>query len=124
MKRINIDNANVDSLIIDEAVTAILKGGIVAMPTETVYGLAVDPDNESSLKKLYEVKQRPDNFPLSLAFANKEVALGEYFSVLPPFGYRLAEKFWPGPLTIIYFDKAENKIGVRIPSDPVANRIL
>lgn len=124
MKRVNIDNTNVDSLIIDEAVSMILKGGIVAMPTETVYGLAIDPSKEETLKRLYEIKQRPNDLPLSFALASKESALNEYFSILPPFGYRLLEKFWPGPLTIIYFDKAENKIGVRVPSDAVANRIL
>lgn len=124
MKRISIDHANVDSLIIDEAVSAILKGGIVAIPTETVYGLAVDPAKEESLKKLYEIKQRPKDLPLSLALADKNVAVSEHFSVLPPFGYRLIEKFWPGPLTILYFDKTENKIGLRVPSDPVANQIL
>ncbi len=124
MKRINIDNANVDSLMIDEAASAILKGGIVAMPTETVYGLAVDPDKKESLKRLYELKQRPKEMPLSLALADKRAAVNSHFSVLPPFGYRLIEKFWPGPLTIIYFDKAENTIGVRVPSDPVANKIL
>lgn len=124
MKRITINNTNVDSLVIDEAVSAILKGGIVAIPTETVYGLAVDPAKEDSLKRLYEIKQRPGDMPLSLALSDKEKALSEYFSVLPPFGYRLVEKFWPGPLTIIYFDKSEKKVGIRIPSDPVANRIL
>jgi len=124
VKRVNIDNANVDSLIIDEAVSVILKGGIVAIPTETVYGLAIDPSKEETLKRLYEIKQRSNDLPLSFALASKESALNEYFSILPPFGYRLLEKFWPGPLTIIYFDKAENKIGVRVPSDAVANRIL
>jgi len=124
VKRINIDNTNIDSLIIDEAVNLILKGGIVAMPTETVYGLAVDSANEESLKKLYEMKQRPKDLPVSLALADKNNVTNEYFSVLPPFGYRLIEKFWPGPLTIIYFDKKENKIGMRVPSDAIANRIL
>jgi len=124
VKRINIDTANIDSLMIDEAVSLILKGGIVAIPTETVYGLVVDPANEESLKRLYEIKQRPKGLPLSLALADKNSVINEYFSVLPPFGYRLIEKFWPGPLTIIYFDKTENKIGVRVPSDSVANRIL
>jgi len=124
VKRVNIDQANIDSSVIKEAVDLILKGGIVAVPTETVYGLALDPAKEESLKRLYEIKQRAEDLPLSIALADKSNATSKHFSVLPPFGHRLIEKFWPGPLTIIYFDKAENKIGIRVPSDPVVSQIL
>lgn len=124
MKKISVTQGNISSSIVKEVVEAILKGGIVALPTETVYGLAVDPSLKEALARLYEVKQRPQGLPLTIALANSNTAMVEYFSILPPFGYRMIEKFWPGPLTIVYFDKNDNKIGIRIPSDPIAKEIL
>lgn len=124
MRIINVSHGRIDNSIVNEVTDAILKGGIVALPTETVYGLAVDPSLEESLLRLYAIKQRPANLPLSIAVADASTAVNEYFAVLLPFGYRLIEQFWPGPLTVIYFDKSENKIGIRVPSDPIAREIL
>lgn len=124
MKKLFIDRKNIDAGLIKDAVEMILGGAIAAIPTETVYGLAVNPDNEKSLGRLYEVKQRSKDMPISIALADKNKAISEYFAILPPFGYRLIEQFWPGPLTIIYFNKNEEKIGIRVPSDEVTRELL
>ena len=124
MKKLLIDRNNIDAGVIKDAVDMISGGAIAAIPTETVYGLAVNLDNAKSLSRLYELKQRSKDMPLAIALADKEKAISEHFAILPPFGYRLIEKFWPGPLTIIYFNKMEEKIGVRVPSDEIARKVL
>ncbi len=124
MKKLLIDRRNIDDKAIKDAADMIAGGAIAAIPTETVYGLAVNPENKQSLSRLYEVKQRSKDMPLSLALADKEKALSDHFSTLPPFGYRLIEQFWPGPLTIVYFDKSEKRIGIRVPSDEIARGVV
>ena len=124
MKKLLIDRKNIDTNVIKDAADMILGGAIAAIPTETVYGLAVNPDNKQSLVRLYEMKQRSKDIPLSIALADKNKAITEHFTILPPFGYRLIEQFWPGPLTIVYFDKNDEKIGIRVPSDEIARGLL
>lgn len=123
-KLISINPVNIDQALVDEAVRVISKGGIVALPTETVYGLSARYDMEKSVNKLYEIKKRPKNKPFSLAVASIEKAIKSYFEIMPPFAYRLIEKFWPGPLTIIYYGTSGKKVGIRIPSHKVAEEIL
>ncbi|MFA5271999.1 MAG: L-threonylcarbamoyladenylate synthase [Candidatus Omnitrophota bacterium] len=124
MKKLLIDRKNIDAGVIKDAADMILGGAIAAIPTETVYGLAVNLENKESLVRLYEVKQRSKDMPISIALADKNKAISEYFTVLPPFGYRLIEQFWPGPLTIVYFNKDDEKIGIRVPSDEIARGVL
>ena len=121
MRKITVDTKTIDYSLIKEAADVILKGGVVALPTETVYGLAARTDLAD---KLYELKQRPRDKAFSYALGSIEKALTKYFSPLPPFGYRLVEKYWPGPLTIIYYDNNGEKIGIRVPSHLVAREIL
>ena len=75
-------------------------GGLVAVPTETVYGLAGNGLNEAAVEKIYEVKGRPARKPLSLMVPGPE-ALDMYGEDVPPGAYILAERFWPGPVTIV-----------------------
>lgn len=96
----------------------------MALPTETVYGLAGCSDNKSAVEKLYKVKGRPKAKEFTYALADKEKVKEYYFSTLAPFGYRLMEKFWPGPLTVIYYSPQAKKVGIRIPSHPVAYKVL
>ena len=107
-----------------KAAKIISRGGIVAFPTETVYGLAARADKKRPPDKLYSLKQRPQNKPFSVAFADPELAVNKCFCQLIPFGYKLIEKFWPGPLTIVYYQNQEEKIGVRIPSNTIALQVL
>lgn len=83
------------------------NGGLVALPTETVYGLAGNGLDPAAVEKIYEVKGRPEQKPLSLMVPGKE-AIAEYCEDIPPGAYVLAERFWPGPLTIVL--KAKNHI--------------
>ncbi len=82
----------------------ISRGGLVAVPTETVYGLAGNGLNEDAVKEIYSVKGRPEVKALSLMVPGKE-AMEEYCEDVPKAAYALAEKFWPGPLTIILKSK-------------------
>ncbi|MCX7984722.1 MAG: L-threonylcarbamoyladenylate synthase [Bacteroidetes bacterium] len=83
-----------------DALVILRGGGIIAFPTETVYGLGADALNTSAVKRVYEVKGRPSNNPLIVHIAS--ISDGVIFSKnLPPVAYKLAEYFWPGPLTLI-----------------------
>lgn len=85
---------------ISAAAALIRAGGLVAVPTETVYGLAADGLNEAAVRKIYEVKGRPAVKPLSLMVPDKS-ALKLYCEDVPRAAEYLAERFWPGPLTIV-----------------------
>lgn len=85
---------------IDEAAGIIRAGGLVAVPTETVYGLAGNGLDEAAVEKIYEVKGRPAVKPLSLMVAD-ESAFAKYGRDVPRSAYTLAAAFWPGPLTIV-----------------------
>lgn len=85
---------------IQRAAAILASGGLVAVPTETVYGLAGNGLDEAAVEKIYEVKGRPETKPLSLMVPGKE-AIAAYCEDVPPGAYVLAERFWPGPLTIV-----------------------
>ncbi|MBP7088529.1 MAG: threonylcarbamoyl-AMP synthase [Candidatus Omnitrophica bacterium] len=123
MKRILVDTSNIDQELIKIAAQTILQGGIVAIPTETVYGLAGLARQEIA-DKLYTMKQRAKDKPFSIALGDVNKAISNYFEVMPPFSYRLVEKFWPGPLTIVYYNRQGESIGIRVPAHAVANEIL
>ena len=83
----------------DDVVAAILRGGVIAIPTETVYGLACDPVNAGAVERIYEIKHRPADLELTLLAADAEDFVG--LVEMPPEAARLARRFWPGPLSII-----------------------
>jgi tRNA threonylcarbamoyl adenosine modification protein (Sua5/YciO/YrdC/YwlC family) len=124
MKRITIDPGDIDAAFIREIRDQILQGKIVALPTETVYGLAVRADKKEAVQRLYEIKERPPDKPFTLTVGSIHEAYSLYFSILPPFGYRLMERFWPGPLTLIYYSPEDEKVGVRVPAHRVAQEVL
>ncbi|MCF7887424.1 MAG: threonylcarbamoyl-AMP synthase [Candidatus Omnitrophica bacterium] len=124
MRRITIDAKKIGKLDIKRAANMLSQGKIVAMPTETVYGLAVRADRKNGVEKLYSLKERPLDKPFSIALADPDKATNQYFLTLNPFGHRLIENFWPGPLTIVYYKNPEGKVGIRIPSNFIANNIL
>ncbi len=105
-----------------EAVDAILRGTVVAYPTDTLYGLAVDPRQEEAVAQLRRVKARVQGGGLTLIAASLsqvEAALGP----LPPLGRRLADTFWPGPLTIIFEPAVSLATGIQAPDGSVAVRV-
>ena len=117
---------------IDQAVTLLKQGGLVAMPTETVYGLGADAKNPEALAKIFQVKQRPANHPL-IVHLSDSAQVGEWASTVSPVAQCLADAFWPGPLTLI-LPKAgsvsdlvtggQASVGLRIPSHPIAQALL
>jgi L-threonylcarbamoyladenylate synthase len=104
---------------LQEAAEALRKGEIVAFPTETVYGLGVNAEDEKAVKNLYAVKQRPQE----KEFARMIADLGEIKGLLerlePPV-HSLIKRFWPGPLTIVFSGYDDKDIGIRFPDHKVA----
>lgn len=84
----------------DEAAKIIKNGGLVAVPTETVYGLCANGLDENAVKKIFEVKGRDEKKPLALMISGAE-NIAKYASEIPEAVHVLVEKFWPGPLTIV-----------------------
>ncbi len=123
-EKVYIDPENIDFSLIRKAADLIKQGGIVAVPTETVYGLAVNLKMQASVNRLFELKKRPQekNFTLHIP---DESDVDFYLEVLPPYGYRLIEKFWPGPLTVIFYSKIiPGTLGARVPNHKVCREIL
>ena len=117
---------------IDRAVAILRRGGLVAFPTETVYGLGADARNPAALAKLYAAKGRPASHPVIVHLADAS-QLAQWARELPPAAEKLAAKFWPGPLTLILRRAAgvsdavtggQDTVGLRIPSHPVAHALL
>lgn len=113
-------------------VEIIKNGGIVIFPTETVYGIGVNGLNEKAVKRLYEVKQRPLSQPTSLLVSNVEM-IDKIAKDITELEYRLMEKFFPGPLTIILKKKeivpniitsGLDAVGIRMPSGEIARKLV
>lgn len=131
-KWIEISKEHIDKEVLKEAGDIIKKGGLVAFPTETVYGLGGDALNPRSSQKIYEAKGRPSDNPLIVHIARLE-DLPQIVSYIPESAKVLAEHFWPGPLTMI-FQKSDivphettgglETVAVRFPSDVVAQEFI
>ncbi len=112
---------------------AVLRGGgLVAFPTETVYGLGADASNRKAVARIFAAKGRPCDHPLIVHLAETG-ALERWARDIPPVAWRLAERFWPGPLTLILkrapgvadeVTGGQDTIGVRVPGHPVALALL
>ena len=98
-KIIKLDAENPSSELISSAAKIIKKGGLVAFPTETVYGLGADATDENAAKKIYAAKGRPSDNPLIIHIARPEDA--EKYAYTNELYYKLADAFMPGPLTVI-----------------------
>ena len=115
-----------------EAAQILRDGGLVAFPTETVYGLGANALDEAAAKKIYAAKGRPSDNPL-IAHISCLEELKPLVAYIPEAGRKLAEAYWPGPLTMV-FPKSDivpygttgglDTVAVRMPSDPVANRLI
>ena len=123
---------NIDYAKLKEPAEIIRSGGIVIFPTETVYGIGVNGLDEKAIKKLYEVKQRPLNKPISLLVSNMDM-IKKVAKDITKLEYLLMEKFFPGPLTIILKKKdivpdvlaANNDtVGVRMPANKIALELI
>lgn len=117
---------------LQQAVAILKSGGLVAFPTETVYGLGADAESPEALARLYQVKGRPVRHPVIVHIAGLD-QLEDWAVNIPPQAYRLAEAFWPGPLTLILersprvpdaVTGGQHTVGIRVPSHPVALVLL
>jgi L-threonylcarbamoyladenylate synthase len=121
-----------DSRGIEKASQKILEGGVVAFPTETFYGLGADALELEALRKVFQIKGREENKPLLLLVADRTWLPG-LVKKIPPVAEQLIERFWPGPLTLV-FEASPNlpsiltahtgQIGLRISSHPVAQALV
>jgi L-threonylcarbamoyladenylate synthase len=126
------DPDDIDMSVIEKAGSIVKQGGLVAFPTETVYGLGADALCGASSKKIYEAKGRPSDNPLIIHIAELE-DIYRIVKIVPPEALALAKRYWPGPLTMI-FDKASivpkettgglDTVAVRFPSHPVAKAFI
>ncbi|GIU84489.1 MAG: tRNA threonylcarbamoyladenosine biosynthesis protein [Acidimicrobiales bacterium] len=114
------------------AVEVLRSGGLVAIPTETVYGLAADASQPEAVERIFEVKGRPRNHPLIVHLADV-LQVREWVAELPELARRLADAFWPGPLTIVLPKSARvphvvtgglETVAVRVPAHTVTRRLL
>ena len=113
------------------AATRLAAGGLVAFPTETVYGLGADASSPAAVAAVYATKGRPADHPLIVHVADAQAA--RFWADLPEAAQRLAGAFWPGPLTLILLRRpqapahacgGEDTVGLRCPSHPVAHALL
>jgi len=120
---VKIDPQNIDLGKIKKAAQVIKRGGIVAFPTETVYGLAADFFNKQAVDRIFEVKKRPKDKPLSVQV--EDITYLEKLACdIPALAYQLASKFWPGPLTLVVKANRGGTIGVRIPNNKIARSLI
>jgi L-threonylcarbamoyladenylate synthase len=117
---------------ISRALEVLRAGGLLAFPTETVYGLGADASNPDAVKKIYAAKGRPRNHPLIVHVANA-ANIVDWAREIPAAGERLAQRFWPGPLTLIFRRAAhvsdlvtggQDTVALRVPSHPLAQALL
>lgn len=117
---------------IAQAGSILRRGGLLAVPTETVYGLAADASNAEAVKAIFTAKGRPADHPLIVHIGSVD-ALARWAVNIPPLAYELAAAFWPGPLTLL-LPRADSvpdevtagraSIGLRMPAHPVLLRLL
>ncbi len=138
-KIVKLDSVNSQADYLKEAAGILSDGGLVIIPTETVYGIAANMGDAGAIERLYKIKERPKDKLFSLLIDTKEKI--EYFAQdIPVSGYKLMGKFWPGPLTLVL--KSINKhtigastslerhgersrtIGIRMPDNNIALRII
>lgn len=131
-KIVKVDPENINYNIIREAANIINRGGIVVFPTETVYGIGADALNENAVDKIFEAKGRPQDNPLIVHISEIEEMYGLTKEV-PENAKILAEKFWPGPLTMILYKKnilsdkitaGLNTAAIRLPVNKIALALL
>jgi L-threonylcarbamoyladenylate synthase len=115
-----------------DAAANLLAGGLVAFPTETVYGLGADACNEMAVARIYSVKGRPADHPLIVHVASMD-GLGDWADDVPAYAISLARDFWPGSMTLVvkrsalaadFVTGGQDTVGVRVPDHPVALGLL
>ena len=115
IKKTSVDNIDMDT--INQAGEIIRQGGLVAFPTETVYGLGADALNEEAAAKIYAAKGRPSDNPLIAHIADLEM-LKPLVEEIPPVAEKLMDAFWPGPLIrVTWYQRVQQEAWTQLQSD-------
>jgi len=121
-----------DATVISSASAALKAGHLIAMPTETVYGLGADATNLEAVKRIYEVKGRPSDHPLIVHIASLD-QIDQWAIDIPEFAIKLARDFWPGPMTLVlkrsqrakdFITGGQETVAIRVPAHPIALALL
>ncbi|MGE0434928.1 MAG: L-threonylcarbamoyladenylate synthase, partial [Planctomycetota bacterium] len=121
---LHIDPRAPDASAIRAAADAIRAGKIVAFPTETVYGLGVRFDRPDAIARLRTAKGRPETQPFTLHVATPEQALQALGRQLPPPARMLADRYWPGPVTLVVPARDDTMLGLRVVGDAIARDVI
>jgi L-threonylcarbamoyladenylate synthase len=125
-----VSNCTADALL--SAAQLLKAGGLVALPTETVYGLGADATNKDAVSRIYKVKGRPADHPLIVHIHSMQ-SLGEWADEIPSYAIALARDFWPGPMTLVlkrsilaedFVTGGQPTVGLRVPDHVVALALL
>jgi L-threonylcarbamoyladenylate synthase len=117
---------------LDKAASKLVAGHLVAFPTETVYGLGADASNSAAVRRIYEVKGRPEDHPLIVHISSMN-HLDVWASSIPEYAIKLARDFWPGPMTLVlkrtskakdFITGSQDSVALRVPNEPVALALI
>ena len=121
-KLLKIDPDSPDLNSIQFAATLLRDGGLVAFPTETVYGIGANYFDKNAVEKLYEIKNRPRNKPFTIHISSVDT-IRDMQCEISPMAEHLIKTFWPGPLTLILNTK-KGKLGFRMPKNSIAKVLI
>ncbi len=125
-----VSHCTIDAL--ERAAIQLKNGNLIAFPTETVYGLGADANNEAAVSRIYKVKGRPADHPLIVHIGDWQL-LGEWAEEIPDYAIDLARAFWPGPMTLIlkrselakdFITGGQKTVGIRVPNQTLALQLL
>ncbi len=116
---IRVSASRPSAAAVKKAALVLKKGGVVAFPTETVYGLGANLLDKKAVERIYKIKNRPRNKPLTVHVADT-ASVKKITGKIPLRAAKLIEKYWPGPLTVILRDRRGKKTGFRMPDNKIA----
>jgi len=134
-KLLPVDSQEPSAEIINFTASRLMQGAVIVFPTETVYGLGalVDKDTVAGAHELFDIKQRPTGIPVPVLVADED-ALDVYGVDVPAYAHRLAQEFWPGPLTIVvkasamippeFTNQEDGTVGLRLPDNEVVLQLM
>ncbi|MFQ5845216.1 MAG: L-threonylcarbamoyladenylate synthase [Planctomycetota bacterium] len=111
-----------DRDVVAEGARVLREGGLVAFPTDTVYGIAAAADDDAACQRLYGAKERPAARPCAYLLPDRDAWVA-HVPALPPLARRLADRWWPGPLTLVVADAEGRLTGLRLPADGLSRRL-
>lgn len=120
---IKLDPVNYDIEQLKPAAEKLAQGGLVIFPTETVYGIGVNASIPQTVARLIRVKNSPQHRDFTYHITELD-EVNKYVPIMPRMAARLAQKFWPGPLTMVLPGQEDNFIGVRLPNHPIARDLI